>query len=616
MTWQPPEGLHWGRLLVGNAEHALNPPDGVTFIVNAANVDYPWPEAIRRFWLNLNYKGTMGGVTWQNRLLSAVQMIIMALSLGGDVLIHCRQGKHRSGILNIIAQTVMHQSIGRWSDVFDACVRRYFETHPLATVEQSFQPIIRKSIERGQYRDHVVWHLLPHFMHQNSNLLQTLERSVGSTPRRPAPKTPPKTAPISQVQVPIFFPPPPAEVEGSRSKVPIFFPPPPAEVEGSRSKVQGQAPPQSKVEGSRSKVQGQAPPQSKKRPEQRVIVIDVPGSPEQDKAESEATLGCPARSSSAAASSSSTAAISSSAAASSSSAARRSGAATSIATSPPVRKAPKGTVGQEVQGPEPDVQGPSSSGAATSIAKSPAVKKAPMGTIGQIEVQGPRSTTTSTRAPPRIGQIEVQGPRSTVDLVLDARSRSRSRDRSPTREEEECDWGQPASEDELDETICRRAGNIGRWIVYKRAQAAAAAAAEAATADFDEPGRALQLLQPCVQYSAGQVAAAATAEAAAAAACATTELEHDESDDDAEVELESMSSSSSSSSDDDDRNPDRPTITRMWTCTACSSLNLRFDARCSSCAIPRQQVEWRGDWSCEEFGAKMATTCLRIGLRG
>ena len=241
-----------------------------------------------------------------------------------------------------------------------------------------------------------------------------------------------------------------------------------------------------------------------------------------------------------------------------------------------------------------------------------------MGTIGQIEVQGPRSTTTSTRAPPRIGQIEVQGPRSTVDLVLDARSRSRSRDRSPTQEEEECDWGQPASEDELDETICRRAGNIGRFLVYKRAQAAAAAAAEAATADDDEPGRILQLLQPCVQYSAGQVAAAATAEAAAAAACATTELEHDESDDDAEVELESMSSSSSSSSssDDDDRNPDRPTITRIWSCTACSSLNLRFDARCSSCTIPRQQVERRGDWSCEEFGAKMATTCLRIGLRG
>ena len=106
VTWRPPRALQWGCILVGSVHAAVCPPVEVTFIVNAADQDFPWDESIRRFWMNLNYKGEMDGVTWERRMQSAVRLIIEALAAGGDVLVHCRQGKHRSGILNIIVQTV------------------------------------------------------------------------------------------------------------------------------------------------------------------------------------------------------------------------------------------------------------------------------------------------------------------------------------------------------------------------------------------------------------------------------------------------------------------------------------------------------------------------------
>ena len=77
-------------MLVGNRDDAVDPPAGVAFIVNAADIDFPWKEDVRRFWVNLNYRGNMGGVAWASRLRSAVLHIIEVLSSGQDVLIHCR----------------------------------------------------------------------------------------------------------------------------------------------------------------------------------------------------------------------------------------------------------------------------------------------------------------------------------------------------------------------------------------------------------------------------------------------------------------------------------------------------------------------------------------------
>jgi protein tyrosine/serine phosphatase len=49
--------------------------------------------------LDLNFHGVLNGVTWLERLCTVVWLVLNALALGENVLVHCRQGKHRSGVL-------------------------------------------------------------------------------------------------------------------------------------------------------------------------------------------------------------------------------------------------------------------------------------------------------------------------------------------------------------------------------------------------------------------------------------------------------------------------------------------------------------------------------------
>ena len=80
----------------------------VAYITNASNKgDYPWHQFCLRFWLNLNYKNEMDGVTWEQRLCVAVWMALTALALGEDVLVHCRQGRHRSGIVVMLLMAIL-----------------------------------------------------------------------------------------------------------------------------------------------------------------------------------------------------------------------------------------------------------------------------------------------------------------------------------------------------------------------------------------------------------------------------------------------------------------------------------------------------------------------------
>ena len=60
-----------------------------------------------RFWLNLNYKNELDGVTWEQRLFVVVWMALTALALGEDVLVHCRQGRHRSGIVVMLLMAIL-----------------------------------------------------------------------------------------------------------------------------------------------------------------------------------------------------------------------------------------------------------------------------------------------------------------------------------------------------------------------------------------------------------------------------------------------------------------------------------------------------------------------------
>ena len=80
----------------------------VAYVINAAHDgEYSWHEYCVRFWLHLNYKEKLDDVTWEQRLLVAVWIALTAMALGEDVLVHCRQGKHRSGIVVMLLMAIL-----------------------------------------------------------------------------------------------------------------------------------------------------------------------------------------------------------------------------------------------------------------------------------------------------------------------------------------------------------------------------------------------------------------------------------------------------------------------------------------------------------------------------
>ena len=59
--------------------------------------NYAWhPDCIRQ-WLWVSKGRQHNGGTWLQRMEHAVKMVFIAVLFGSSVLIHCRQGKHRSG---------------------------------------------------------------------------------------------------------------------------------------------------------------------------------------------------------------------------------------------------------------------------------------------------------------------------------------------------------------------------------------------------------------------------------------------------------------------------------------------------------------------------------------
>ena len=70
----------------------------VAYVINVCHRgDYKWHEFCARYWMNLNYKNELDGVSWEQRLFVVVWCALTALALGQDVLAHCRQGR-RSGV--------------------------------------------------------------------------------------------------------------------------------------------------------------------------------------------------------------------------------------------------------------------------------------------------------------------------------------------------------------------------------------------------------------------------------------------------------------------------------------------------------------------------------------
>jgi hypothetical protein len=84
------------------------PGCNVAYVINAADRGYyEWHEFCVRFWMHLNYKQELDGVTWEDRLSSVLWLALTALVLGENVLIHCRQGKHRSGVLAMLLMSIL-----------------------------------------------------------------------------------------------------------------------------------------------------------------------------------------------------------------------------------------------------------------------------------------------------------------------------------------------------------------------------------------------------------------------------------------------------------------------------------------------------------------------------
>ena len=77
--------------------------------------------------MNLNFHGGLNGITWQHRVSTVVWLVLTALALGENVLLHCRQGKHRSGVLAMLILGILAPS---GSENYDSLEEIYFKKNP------------------------------------------------------------------------------------------------------------------------------------------------------------------------------------------------------------------------------------------------------------------------------------------------------------------------------------------------------------------------------------------------------------------------------------------------------------------------------------------------------
>ena len=101
-----------GTLWAGSCQEAgQGAGQHVAYIVNEARVDFTWHPWCLRLWANINYKGILNHVTHEHRICVVVWLILTAMAMGEDALVHCRQGKRRSSALCLLILLI----IGRQS---------------------------------------------------------------------------------------------------------------------------------------------------------------------------------------------------------------------------------------------------------------------------------------------------------------------------------------------------------------------------------------------------------------------------------------------------------------------------------------------------------------------
>ena len=86
--------------------------------------------AKKHFWLKVSYLGKLNGISWKARAQAALELIFETLCNGGNVLVHSRQGKHRTGVVTITVLALLVNPIQPWATALDHAKDVYFAAHP------------------------------------------------------------------------------------------------------------------------------------------------------------------------------------------------------------------------------------------------------------------------------------------------------------------------------------------------------------------------------------------------------------------------------------------------------------------------------------------------------
>ena len=101
----------------------------IGYVINVSNRGDEWHEFCARYWMHLNFKNELDGVSWE-------WMALTALALGQDVLVHCHQGKHRSGVVAMMLMTIL--AVGGFEDLsLVACATVYVQARMCSHVHSS-----------------------------------------------------------------------------------------------------------------------------------------------------------------------------------------------------------------------------------------------------------------------------------------------------------------------------------------------------------------------------------------------------------------------------------------------------------------------------------------------
>jgi hypothetical protein len=106
--------------------------------------------ADKHFWLNVNYKGTLNGMLWEARAKAALTLIVQTLCSGENVLVHCRHGKHRSGVVTITSIALMANPATCWETALFHAKDVYFATHP-NRAEHDLEPTVKSIFQKSNF---------------------------------------------------------------------------------------------------------------------------------------------------------------------------------------------------------------------------------------------------------------------------------------------------------------------------------------------------------------------------------------------------------------------------------------------------------------------------------